>query len=140
MLQQVVDDLVAVLSEVGLATDVNPIRAVLVVLPDKLVEGQIVANEVEPPSAYFERWKVEVGSLALHVLACTDTAYCLVDLRTAIAARYGDGVAIPVAQRLQDVLAEVGECVDDVERGCVVQAKALCRAGLRELAQTEILG
>ena len=50
LLQQVVDDLLAITS-VGTITDMHPIRALAVVLPDELVEVAMTFDPLEPPLA-----------------------------------------------------------------------------------------
>ena len=92
-LQEVVYHLVAVLAEVWIyERHMHPIGALRVVLPDKLVEWQMVADIIEPLAALLDvAIDAEVCRLTLHVLRVVDTADGLVQSFAAESAAYLDG-------------------------------------------------
>ncbi len=97
-------------------------------LPDELIEEQVVGDELEPLPAGLGIGQPDVGGLAGAVLRVGGSAYGLVELTAAVAARYLDGLKGILPQWLEHLLAEalqVRHCV--VGRG-VVQAQA--RRGL----------
>ena len=115
----------AVELRVTTARDVNPEVEVVGGFEDELVVVGVVLEEVEPLASLVhvgvtfavvelvgsER-QTDVGcfsELVLRVLAAANVA---VDQRAAVAGVDGDGLADIVAERLEDVLAEVAQILD----------------------------
>ena len=75
-LQQAVDDLLAVLAEIGeYKRYMYPARTGLgILLPDELIEGQVVLDVIEPLAAFLNvAVDAEISGLSFHVLRVVDT-------------------------------------------------------------------
>ena len=115
----------AVELRVATTRDVNPEVEVIGGFEDELVVVGVVLEEVEPLASLVHvgvalsivplagsDWQTDVGcfsELMLRVLAATNVA---VEQRAAIARVDGDGLADIVAERLEDVLAEIAQILD----------------------------
>lgn len=98
----------------ALEGNVDPVVAVFVVLPYKLVEYTEFEKMLYPLATDSDGWEVKVGSFAFHVLAGGGSSYSSVEGGATVAAADDDGLAVPLAQGLKDVLAEVAEVGDDL--------------------------
>lgn len=108
-LQEIVDDLLPVLAESWIdERDVHPVGASLVMLPDELVEGKVVADIVEPPLALLQiAVDTEVSCLTFAMLRVCHTSYGCIQFATTEAAANLDRFAHRLTKRLQDVGAEI---------------------------------
>lgn len=62
----------------------------------------------------FYRGDAKVGSFAFHVLAGGGSSYSSFESGAMVTAADDDGLAVPLAQGLKDVLTEVAEVGDDL--------------------------
>ena len=91
-LQEIVDNLVAVLAEVGEdEADVHPVCAFRIVFPYQLIKRQMVLDIIEPPLALLQiAVDTKVSRLAFQVLAVIHTTNGFIELLTAEATAYLD--------------------------------------------------
>ena len=125
-LQQIVDDILAVAPEVReYEGDMHPVGAALVVLPDELVEGQVVFDIVKNPLAKLHvAIDTDVNGLTLQVLRIIDSAHGFVQLLTAITTTDLDRSIHCHAQGFEHVGSEIHEVDHFLHAGGVVDAKA----------------
>ena len=141
LLDEIVDHVLSVLAEIGEhERDMHPIRSRLrVVLPDELVEWQVVLDVVEPPLALLDvATDTEVCGLPLQVLRVIHTAHGFVELLTSETAADGNRFAHRHAQGLQDVGSEIDEVDHLLHRGFVVDTEPLRRVAGVELFHCEV--
>ena len=128
-LLQIVDDLSAVRTEVGIdERHMHPVDAALVMLPDELVEWQVVADILEYLSAKRHvALNVDVCRLALQVLGVIHSTNGFVQLLAAVAAADTDGFAHRHSQRLQYEGAEIDEVDHLLSAWFIVYSETLRR-------------
>ena len=110
---------------VATARDVDPEVEVVGGLEDELVVVGIVLEEVEPLASHIHVGvtltvmplegsdrQADISCLTELVLRVLAASHIAVDQCTAIARTDGDGLAHIVAERLEDVLAEVAQILD----------------------------
>ena len=119
------EDLIPVLTGVGLAGNVDPMCAPAVVLPDQLVEGGVVDQPAEPRAPLGGGGQVQVGRLATQVLALRCAPYRSVEGRAAIATADHDRFPGIGTERFEHHLAERFEMGDEGRWHPVVDAEAV---------------
>ena len=114
----------AVLTEVLVhIRDMDPVGAAGVVLPDELVEGQMVLDVVEPFLAFLQvPVDAEVCSLAFHVLRVVHAAHLGVEFPATEAAADLDGFVHCHAQRFEHVGRKIHQVDNLLHVGLVVDA------------------
>lgn len=129
LLQQIIDNLRAVLAEIGIdKAHMHPMCAGLVVLPYQLVELQMALDIVKNPFAKGHiALDADVCRLSFQMLRVLYTAHSLVQPFAAVAARNPDGPTHRHAQWLEHVCREVHEVNELLRRGFIVNAQTLCR-------------
>ena len=134
LFQQAVYDLSAVAPEIGMHEGyVYPVGTRLwVLLPDELVEIEVLADVVEPPAAFLHvSVDAEVCSLSLQVLRVADTTHGLVQSLGAESAAYLDGFAHGLAQGFEHVDGQIDQIDHLVNVGLVVESSRLsCSRGV----------
>ena len=128
-LLQVVDDLSAVRTEVGIdERHMHPVGAAFVVLPDELVEGQVVADILEYLSAKRHvALNVDVCRLTLQVLGVIDSTNGLVQLLAAIAAADLDRLAHRHAERFEHESTQIDEVDHLLDAWFIIYTETLRR-------------
>lgn len=127
---QILDHLLTVLAEVGIDVGhMHPVDTARM-LPDELVEGQVLADVLKhgAPERHISL-DVDVSRLTLHVLRVFHTAHLLVQRLAAIAAADLNGSLHRHPQRLQHVGTEIHK-VDQVLRARTI-VDAVFFGGLR---------
>ena len=90
---------------VGTITDMHPIGAFRIVLPDELIELAVALDPLKPPLALlYVAVDAEVCRLAIHVLTVSHTANGIVQGQRTIAAAYLDGIPHRLPERLQHLM------------------------------------
>ena len=137
--QEIVDDLSAV-PAVGTITDMHPVGAIRIMLPDELVEVAVALDPIKPPFAFCHvAVDTEVCRLSLHVLTVTNTAHGIVKSQRTVAAAYFDGIAHRLPKRLQYVMHK-GAQIDDIRLSWLVaDALRLRRVACAKLFEREVL-
>ena len=130
----------AVLHHLLLAADVYPDGTAAVVLEEQLVEGAVGEDEVVEQAAFGDVADVQIGGLAEEVLRPSHAVDGLVEGLAAVARVDDDGASDVVAQRLQDVAAEVEQGYDMLPLRCVVDTETLGRGTVDKLSEGEVLG
>ena len=134
LLQIIVEHLSTVAPEIGMdETDVHPFRAgAWILLPDELVEWQVVFDVLEPLAAFCSvATDTEISGLTSHVLRVAHTAHGCIKSLTAIAAADRHGLLHRHAQWFQDVGREVHQVDQLLHTWRVVDSLGLrCRAGI----------
>ena len=141
----------AVELRVATARDVDPEVELVGGFEDELIVVGVVLDEVEPPASLVlvgvtltvmplegSDRQSDVGcftELVLRVLAAT---HIVVDHGTAIARTDGDGLAYIIAQRLEDILAEVAQIIDYRLWCVVVDLATACCLTTCKLRQLEV--
>ena len=141
LLDEIVDHVLSVLSKIREhERDMHPVGARLrVVLPDELIERQVVFDIVEPSLALLDvATDAEVCRLSLQVLRVIHTAHGLVELLTSEAAADGNRFTHRHAQGLQHVGSEIDEVNHLLHRGLVVNTEPLRRVAGVELFHCEV--
>ena len=137
--QQVVDDLLAVLS-VGTVADMHPIDACLIVLPNQLVKLAMALDPFKPLLALcLVTIYTEVCCLAFQVLTVIRTAYRRIEGHRAEAAADAYSFTHCRAQGLQDI---VHQCTEVAHLLCIrhiAYALGRCRTAGSQLLQREVL-
>ena len=134
------DGLVAVALTVPLAGEVQPaVAQATAVLEEQLVKVRVADNPLEPVACHLLVGHGEVGSLAQHVLRAAHATHRSVQLLAAVAAGDADGLAVVLAQGLQDFAAQVLHGQHLLVARLVVDAEALGSDTLGEFAELEVL-
>ena len=134
------EDLIPVLTGVGLAGNVDPMCAPAVVLPDQLVEGGVVDQPAKPRAPLGDGGQVQVGRLATQVLALRRAPYRPVEGRAAIATADHDRFPGIGTERFEHHLAERFEMGDEGRWHPVVDAEAVGGGGALKLLHGEMFG
>ena len=117
--------MVAVEFRVATTRDVDPEVEVIGGFEDELVVVGVVLEEVEPPASHIHVGmalsvmplegsdrQADISCLTELVLRVLAAAHIAVDQGTAITRTDGNGLVHIVAQRLEDILAEVAQILD----------------------------
>jgi len=83
----------------------EPSVAVLISFFDHLVEMTELQKIADPGVADFHGRDMQVGCFAFQVLGVWFSAYGCIQGWTTVATTDGDGLAVPLAKRFEDVLA-----------------------------------
>ena len=133
LLQEVIDDLLAVPFGVGIAGDVEPVRVADVVLKNELVEGGVVHDPPHPFACLCYGRYGDVCRLSCKMLAVRHSSHRPVQDWASVAGGYDYRLVDMPAERFEDLRAEVLQVGYDnavgeerrVQR--VVYAEACCR-------------
>lgn len=101
-------------SPITLEGNMDPVVTGFIMLPYQLVEQAVFEKMFYPLTTDGDGWEVKVSSFTFHVLAGGNSSCCSVEGRATVTATDVDGLAVPLAQGLQDVLAEAAEVGDDL--------------------------
>ncbi len=134
------EDLIPVLTGVGLAGDVDPTGALRVAFPDQLIEGSVVHQPAKPRAPLGRGGKMQVGRLPTQMLALRDTPYRSVEGRAAIATADHDRLAGESPQRFEYHLAERPEVREQSRWHPVVDAEAVGGGRAGEFFHGEMRG
>ena len=102
----------SVFLDVFAARDVEPAGAFGIMLEKQLVETAVLEDELGIELAGGFVGQVDVGCFACLVLGVLDSSYQLVELRTAVSGVDDYRPSYPLAQRFEDLLAEVLQVAD----------------------------
>ena len=141
-LQEIVDDLMAVLAEVFKhKADVYPVRTLRVVLHNQLVKRQMIFDVVKPSSALLQvTVYAKVSSLPLHVLRVVNTAHGFVQFLTAKAASNLYRLVHRHSQRFQHVGSQVHQIDDLLNVRLIINSKPLRRCAGVKFFDCEVHG
>ena len=128
-LLQVVDDLSAVRTEVGIdERDMHPVGAAFVVLPDELVEWQVIADILKYLlTKRHVALNVDVCRLTLQVLGVIDSTNGLVQLLAAVAAADLDRLAHRHAERFEHESTQIDEVDHLLDAWFIIYTETLRR-------------
>jgi hypothetical protein len=112
----------------------------IVVLANKLVEWKIqTLNQSEQGAVcvYASSTSFNVCSLPDQMLRVRNATYGGIQTSTPIAGRNDDGLAVFLAQWIQDIIPECSQVVDNLKRWQIVNAQRTCLRAAQELGKLE---